>query len=626
MIKIWFTDFWDGFNPYDNYFTRILSKNYELYVTDKDPDFLIYSWVSKDYYNYKNCVRIFFTGENIRPDYSVCDYSISFDYDSFDDRNFRLPLYVLYGESSLLTNKPSPEVILSQNRSFCNFVYSNNRAKQRKEFFDLLSKYKKIDSGGKVLNNLGYQVDNKIEFIKKYKFTIAFENSSYQGYTTEKIFEPMMVQSIPIYWGNPNIKEDFNTKSFVNVHDYGSLHEVVDKIIEIDQDNSLYSQILSEPFFVNNKPTKYFDEQRLIDFFNPIFNKGVKNKLHDINIQKQIAISVIVPVYNTENYVHDCIMSIINQNFDNYEIICINDGTKDNSEKILSELGKKHDEIRIINQENQGLSAARNTGLKYANGKYVLFVDSDDKLNENALQEMYEKAELMELDVLGFNYSDQNGNSRDIKSPVTDQILDGKTFYMLYYDANKDFPLSASCLYLYKKRFLDVNKLKFKVGIYHEDEHFFVRLLAVCDKIFYLNKTLYWYRMDRTDSIMLNRSLKNCFDLNSTARDLYYYLKYNNINDKLFYRKIYQLYFTSATIFSYANKTGKNQFMTKEDEKIMSACIQNFTNFYYYSLISKDIRFFKSFVLNKKPYLVSKMVLWGHKLYYCLFANQYRMS
>ena len=94
-----------------------------------------------------------------------------------------------------------------------------------------------------------------------------------------------------------------------------------------------------------------------------------------------VRISILIPVYNVENYLSQCLDSILSQTFSNIEIICVNDGSTDKSPSILNEYAKKSDKIKIINQENAGLSETRNTGVEYAAGKYVLFVDSDQKLS-----------------------------------------------------------------------------------------------------------------------------------------------------------------------------------------------------------------------------------------------------
>ena len=200
---------------------ELLSKKYDVEVSD-DPDYLIYSIFGYENLQYDSCVKIFYVGENITPDFNLCDYAIGFDLMEFGDRYMRLPYYVLYDIEKLATPKIiDPETVL--NRKFCSFVVSNaNASPERNRFFHLLSEYKKVDSGGRFENNIGGPVENKREFISQYKFNIAFENSMRDGYTTEKILEPMIVNSLPIFWGNRKEGLDFNPNSFIDASDYPS--------------------------------------------------------------------------------------------------------------------------------------------------------------------------------------------------------------------------------------------------------------------------------------------------------------------------------------------------------------------------------------------------------------------
>jgi len=261
---------WRNFDKRDNYFYHLLSQCYQLDITS-DPDFLIYGPRGIEHRKYK-CIKIFYTGENVRPDFWQCDFAFSFDYPE-TPRNYRLPLYALYDDPLKLLKKNPINDILRAKTRFCNFVYSNPNAKKRIRFFKLLNKYKKVDSGGSVLNNLGYKIQNKREFISSYKFTISFENESYPGYSTEKIFEPMLESSIPIYWGNPLVTRDFNSKSFINVHEFDSYEDVIEQIIKIDQDHDLYIQYLSEPFFINNQIPESIIKDNILKRFDYIFNQ-----------------------------------------------------------------------------------------------------------------------------------------------------------------------------------------------------------------------------------------------------------------------------------------------------------------------------------------------------------------
>ena len=118
-----------------------------------------------------------------------------------------------------------------------------------------------------------YTISNKIEFLKSYKFTICFENSEYPGYTTEKLIHPKLVDSIPIYWGNPDVAKDFNTKAFINAYDFKDLDDLVCFIIEVDRNDNLYFDMLNEPHFNNDKIPFDLDYTNLLDFFENIIHQ-----------------------------------------------------------------------------------------------------------------------------------------------------------------------------------------------------------------------------------------------------------------------------------------------------------------------------------------------------------------
>lgn len=277
-IKLAFADFWGGFeyNPtgkkdFDNVIYRILSERFDIEISD-NPDFLIYSVFGNSHYNYK-CKKIFYTGENRRPDYNQCDYSISFDYLD-DKRNIRFPLSAITLYESGVKDNFKKEIdfdkIKSEKTKFCNFIFSNPNAQLRNILFTELSKYKQVDSGGRAYNNLGYLVDDKLKFVNQYKFTIAFENSEYPGYTTEKLVHPKLVNSMPIYWGNPYVGRDWNTKSFINAYEFNNMHELIEFIKEVDNNDSLYQKIMSESHFNNEIRPTDLDHNILLDYFDKI--------------------------------------------------------------------------------------------------------------------------------------------------------------------------------------------------------------------------------------------------------------------------------------------------------------------------------------------------------------------
>ncbi len=249
-----------------HYILSILKKYYNVEISE-NPEYVFYNESTYDYLKY-DAVRIFYTGENIHPNYNLCDYAISFDYADFGDRHYRFPVYYISNfyrreELAQLASRDftTPNFKAQQHFSkddlgrktdFCSFVYSNYVGDEaRKIFFDKLNIYKKVNSGGAYLNNIGYRVGDKLQFESKHKFSIAFENSSRSGYTTEKLPTAIIANTIPIYWGNPDIGKEFNEKRFINCHAYKDFDSVIERIKEIDQNDELYMRIMQEPIKTN---------------------------------------------------------------------------------------------------------------------------------------------------------------------------------------------------------------------------------------------------------------------------------------------------------------------------------------------------------------------------------------
>lgn len=279
-IKINFVDFWSGFDKTNNYFYNLLVQKYNV-IIDENPDILFYSCYSNTYLNYK-CTRIFFTGENIRPDFLACDFAFSFDFNSREN-HFRLPLYSLYidhhnmlGQLQTISTRDEARRIWSSKTKFCCMVVSNPYSSKRLEFFKELSKIKQVDSGGSVMNNVGGKVADKTAFIKDYKFVISFENSQYEGYTTEKILEPIYVDSIPIYWGNPLVDKDFNDKRFLDYTKFESEKELIDKLLEIDQNDELAIDMLVQPTFNLDKISHEEEHQQVLLILGAIIENPQK--------------------------------------------------------------------------------------------------------------------------------------------------------------------------------------------------------------------------------------------------------------------------------------------------------------------------------------------------------------
>lgn len=263
QIKINFSDFYNGFDKENNDFIKILCEKYEVILSD-DPDYLFYSSFGRDYLKY-DCIRIYYTGECIVPDFNLCDYAMAFEYIHYGDRYMRVPIYELFQYRKYYQVLLENSVPKCKKTAFCSFVVSNDQGmKERFQMMELLNEYKKVDSGGRYMNNIGGPVKDKFTFDQSHKFSICFENCSHPGYTTEKIVEAFAADTIPVYFGDSEIGKHFNTHAFINVADYPSLEDAVKRIIEIDKNTELYQKIKAEPILL--KDDRLYDDLKTFLF------------------------------------------------------------------------------------------------------------------------------------------------------------------------------------------------------------------------------------------------------------------------------------------------------------------------------------------------------------------------
>ena len=232
--------------------------SYHLEIADfKQADYVMFSTFDESHWSVPDdSIKIFYTGENITPDFNACDYAIGFDWMEFGDRYLRFPLYYTYGKelNLALENRHlfNEEELRAMKQDFCSITVSNaNRNPVFKELFEALSKYKRVNSGGRWMNNVGGPVADKMTFDRRHKFSIACENSASPGYTTEKLVQAFAAKTIPIYWGDPLVSRVVNTKAFINVNDFASVDEVVNRIKMIDNSDELYLQMMREPALVS---------------------------------------------------------------------------------------------------------------------------------------------------------------------------------------------------------------------------------------------------------------------------------------------------------------------------------------------------------------------------------------
>ena len=212
-------------------------------------------------------------------------------------------------------------------------------------------------------------------------------------------------------------------------------------------------------------------------------------------------VSIIIPVYNTEKYLDRTLMSVLAQTYEDFEIICINDGSKDNSLSILESYAQKDPRIKVISQENQGLSMARNNGLKDAKGEYIYFLDSDDALHPQMLEITVSKIIEHQADLLCFktkgitilNSLSSSISLNNVKTKVTKKAL--------YYRRNKSgFKITFNAWDKLFRRTL-IGETSFIQGIYYEDYPFVYEILSKSPKTVLLKEKLHYYTTDNQVSI-----------------------------------------------------------------------------------------------------------------------------
>jgi hypothetical protein len=307
-----------------------VSDHYE-FIDSNEPDFIIFGPYGNDIPEKSDkYIRVGYFCENIVPDFSICEWAFGMPREeAIQNLKYKKIQWHNLDPNDLIKTNIDIDRISASKTKFCNFLYSH-KVPYREAFFKALSKYKKVDAPGKSMNNMpsidsiysGDIWDRKRQFLRPYKFTISFENNSFPGYQTEKLYDAMLEWSIPVYCGDPYIHELFNTKSFINAFDllkpnYGSFirslekysqmnfvnfrpgvynsmphhikrklktigrevkmklefnglnyKKLVDRIVEIDEDDNLYKEMLMHPWFNNNQvPARSSAVGRWIEIF-----------------------------------------------------------------------------------------------------------------------------------------------------------------------------------------------------------------------------------------------------------------------------------------------------------------------------------------------------------------------
>ena len=272
-------------------------------------------------------------------------------------------------------------------------------------------------------------------------------------------------------------------------------------------------------------------------------------------------ISVIVPVYNVEPYLRRCLDSIINQSMKEIEILVIDDGSTDRSSEICDEYAKLDNRIKVTHQENRGLSQARNVGLDQAQGKYVMFVDSDDFVSKDFCRIPYLTAIKNNSDLVLFRYNHVvNDNIQSFPSNYIEYSV--KNGYKTRQEAF-DIMFNITSVGVWNKLYLKslFNKIKFPIGMIYEDIGTSYKLILNSNSIFFINNVLYYYLL-RTDGLSKSSDSKSKFDL----INMYYDMQEELNNNNLFFKGDKGVALLS---FRYLLFFGRNSELSNKCKKIL---------------------------------------------------------
>ena len=321
-------------------------------------------------------------------------------------------------------------------------------------------------------------------------------------------------------------------------------------------------------------------------------------------------VSIIIPVYNSDRYLRECLDSVINQTLKDIEIICVNDGSTDNSLSILEEYAQKDARIKIINQENKGVATARNVGLKNSQGKYITFVDDDDFLDCDAYEKAIQyinNADLVHFGIKVFgdsNYAQRDGDDN---------------YYKIKYKGvtklNRKVILRSdvsACNKIYKKSIIEQYDINFPDGLNYEDAEFYFKYVSCSKTAYYLDEYFYHYRRSG-DSIMSDTfegTEKAIHHLYIVKNIFEFWLKNHYLynNEKLFV-KTFKSFFNFAYWNSKIEQRPKVLYVASEYAKEFNNSLKIKTNFvknlaknHYGEIFVPDLKFYQKFYKEVKVF------------------------
>lgn len=308
-------------------------------------------------------------------------------------------------------------------------------------------------------------------------------------------------------------------------------------------------------------------------------------------------LSIIIPIYKVEKYILNTLNSIYNQEFDEsiFEVICVNDGTPDCSMDIVKEFKLTHKNLQVINQMNQGLSCARNAGLRIAQGEYVWFVDSDDSLETGSLSQttQYIKSD-PDTEILGFDIVRVQEASK--KEKIEHVILKEKNFHLYNLSLHtKDIihktHIAPVQRFIFKHSFLRNHHLTFYPKIYHEDMEFMSKAFFLANQIKFIKYAPYRYLVRDSGSIMSSVNIKSVTDKMTIVLELNHFKQKYAINrfEKAYFDDITFYLIRSILKYPQNNEIEFKKMIAKKRKEIKTILIKGLQANWYFADIKKCI-------------------------------------
>lgn len=283
-LKLAFSDFWHGLDPQNNFFTNLFRRRFSVEIS-QPPDLLVCSVFGQRWTEFEG-KKLFFTGENIPPEERFFDYSMSFEPRSA--HNYYLPLYRLYGDYPSAFRERRLDRSTWESKRTAAAVFSNRASGFRNWTYEQLHRDFGADSGGKAFNTVGGPVADKAAFLSGYRFSMAFENTRWSGYTTEKLVEAYASGTVPLYWGDPTVSQVFNPQAFVALSGKADYPRVREVLRRGQEDFSFYRSLFEAPLFPNNQEPEFLREDSIADFLenvvasprNPLTRRATSFAVH----------------------------------------------------------------------------------------------------------------------------------------------------------------------------------------------------------------------------------------------------------------------------------------------------------------------------------------------------------